>query len=563
MGLFRGSIVHQGGRARKQPIRRPSTMALSGCFPSFMGRFLSLMGRFPLLALMGRSPSWKFPSKKPIEKKAKSWDCLALLQGSFGPFDPKVAARVQNEFLEHLSQKIQNTEWPRFGSFTVWGWKGSTGSGFRFRRFLYQKGFSVFQYIFKGKDSSGSGSWKTVAAVPVPLAVSGQTVLTVPVSGSGSVPESPWKQSRKRVRFFKLFWTFWAKVGRKAPGTHFATFGWVQGPKWPLERAKAFCKPRSSWKLLQKAMSPDRQTSPNLHTKCAACMAKVKRLLERPGWLQRIWSTQWNARSGSSCTHASVHNCFEYLSTTPWSKTLLSQEKRLKQSFFKITNLTHSLSNKSLFPRNFDPEVLQSGVGVNVLANFRKIAPKFLSEFPQQMFILQIFCLVSQGFRHRPQNWHSSRISLCYSQFFHTDFQLVGETKRCGGVEIRMSSPRLVSGPVLSAFAAHHSAPEAPLMLRTKQSGKRRVTGIVTCCCYWQYRHCCCCHCCCHRCCHCCCCCCCCCCWLLLIAAAAAVADCCCCCCCCDHHRPCLHLMAEPDKSIKNCRISLPGPPPG
>ena len=69
----------------------------------------------------------------------------------------------------------------RFGSVTVWGWKGSISSGFRFRRFLYKKGFSVFQYIFKGKDSSGSGfgSWKTVPAVPVPLSVLGKTVLTV------------------------------------------------------------------------------------------------------------------------------------------------------------------------------------------------------------------------------------------------------------------------------------------------------------------------------------------------------------------------------------------------
>ena len=80
----------------------------------------------------------------------------------------------------------QCSEWPRFGSVTVWGWKGSIGSGFRFRRFLYKKGFSVFQYIFKGKDSSGSGfgSRKMVPAVPVPLSVSGKTVLTVPVSGS-------------------------------------------------------------------------------------------------------------------------------------------------------------------------------------------------------------------------------------------------------------------------------------------------------------------------------------------------------------------------------------------
>ena len=74
-------------------------------------------------------------------------------------------------------------EWPRFGSVTVWGWKGSIGSGFRFRRFLYKKGSSVFQKIFKGKDGSGFGSWKTVPAVP--LSVSGRTVPTVPVSGSG------------------------------------------------------------------------------------------------------------------------------------------------------------------------------------------------------------------------------------------------------------------------------------------------------------------------------------------------------------------------------------------
>ena len=50
----------------------------------------------------------------------------------------------------------------------------------------------MFQYIFKGKDGSGFGSWKTVPAVPVPLSVSGKTVLTVPVSGSGLVSEPPW-----------------------------------------------------------------------------------------------------------------------------------------------------------------------------------------------------------------------------------------------------------------------------------------------------------------------------------------------------------------------------------
>ena len=84
----------------------------------------------------------------------------------------------------------------RFGSVTVWRWNGSSGSGFRFRRFLCKKRFSVLQYSLTGKDGSGSGfgSWKTVPAVPVPLSVSGKTVPTVPVSGSGSVPEPPcWK----------------------------------------------------------------------------------------------------------------------------------------------------------------------------------------------------------------------------------------------------------------------------------------------------------------------------------------------------------------------------------
>ena len=53
--------------------------------------------------------------------------------------------------------------------------------------------FQCFSTCLTGKDGSGSGcgSWKTVPAVPVPLSVSGKTVLMVPVSGSGSVPEPP------------------------------------------------------------------------------------------------------------------------------------------------------------------------------------------------------------------------------------------------------------------------------------------------------------------------------------------------------------------------------------
>ena len=46
---------------------------------------------------------------------------------------------------------------------------------------------------FNREDGSGSGfgSWKTVQAVPVPRSVPAKAVLTVPVSGSGSVPEPP------------------------------------------------------------------------------------------------------------------------------------------------------------------------------------------------------------------------------------------------------------------------------------------------------------------------------------------------------------------------------------
>ena len=52
----------------------------------------------------------------------------------------------------------------RFGSVTVWEGNGSSGSGFRFWRFLCKKGLSVFQFSLTGKDGSSSsfGSWTTV-----------------------------------------------------------------------------------------------------------------------------------------------------------------------------------------------------------------------------------------------------------------------------------------------------------------------------------------------------------------------------------------------------------------
>ena len=60
----------------------------------------------------------------------------------------------------------------------------------------------MFQYNLAGKDGSGSGfgSRKTVPAVLVPLSVSGKTVPTVPVSGSGSVPEKSYQFHSLRLQ---------------------------------------------------------------------------------------------------------------------------------------------------------------------------------------------------------------------------------------------------------------------------------------------------------------------------------------------------------------------------
>ena len=55
--------------------------------------------------------------------------------------------RFSGDFLRFL----QKTGRPRFGSVMVRGWNGSSGSGFRFRRFLCKKGFSAFQYSFNRK----------------------------------------------------------------------------------------------------------------------------------------------------------------------------------------------------------------------------------------------------------------------------------------------------------------------------------------------------------------------------------------------------------------------------
>ena len=77
--------------------------------------------------------------------------------------------------------------WANFVSVTVRAWNGSSGSGFRFRRFLLEKGFLHISVQFKGM----ARFWfrflkKTVPMVPV--SDPGKTVPTVPVSSSGLVP---------------------------------------------------------------------------------------------------------------------------------------------------------------------------------------------------------------------------------------------------------------------------------------------------------------------------------------------------------------------------------------
>ena len=153
-------------------------------------------------------------------------------------------------FLGHTAWKRKTEAAVRLGSVTVWGWNGSSGSGFRFQRFLCKKRFfCVFQYSFNRKErfwfrfrflengSGGSGSAfgfgkNPVSPYPLNLGVTisppkfrgrapentvkrgasdtpppkfrGEmappkfrgmglqgTVPTVPISGSGSVPEPP------------------------------------------------------------------------------------------------------------------------------------------------------------------------------------------------------------------------------------------------------------------------------------------------------------------------------------------------------------------------------------
>ena len=80
----------------------------------------------------------------------------------------------------------------RFGSVMVWGWNGSSISGVRFQRFLWGKGFAVFQYRLTMTVPVLVSVPGIVPVVLVPLSVSGKTVPTVLVSGSGLVPEPAW-----------------------------------------------------------------------------------------------------------------------------------------------------------------------------------------------------------------------------------------------------------------------------------------------------------------------------------------------------------------------------------
>ena len=146
-------------------------------------------------------------------RRVKLWRSLSRKMQNLGPFellflrreDQQMCtkhiftAKIPRQLHEESSRRssansvLTITGRPRFGSVAVWEGNGSSGSGFRFWRFLCKKSFLCFQYRLTGKNSSGSGfgSWKTVPAVPVPVSVSGKTVPTVPVSGSGSVPEPP------------------------------------------------------------------------------------------------------------------------------------------------------------------------------------------------------------------------------------------------------------------------------------------------------------------------------------------------------------------------------------
>ena len=78
--------------------------------------------------------------------------------------------------------------------------------------------FCVFQYSLTGKDESGFSSWKTAPAVPVRLWVSGKTVPTVPVSGSGTLQKNhegfknTMSQQKSKDRLKNVEKSFWGAL---------------------------------------------------------------------------------------------------------------------------------------------------------------------------------------------------------------------------------------------------------------------------------------------------------------------------------------------------------------
>ena len=84
------------------------------------------------LALMaGRCGAvWERPKTMTMTKTCEPSDHLQE--------SPGLWARIPKKRLKKSLFRVAPV---RFGSVTVWGWKGSIGSGFRFRRFLYKKGF--------------------------------------------------------------------------------------------------------------------------------------------------------------------------------------------------------------------------------------------------------------------------------------------------------------------------------------------------------------------------------------------------------------------------------------
>ena len=128
----------------------------------------------------------------------------------FGPIslNPAICQESGLQLPKTIGYTLYREAPVRFGSVTVWRWNGSSGSGSRFRRFLFKKGFSVFQYSLARKNGSGSGfgSWKTVPAVPVPLSVSGK--ILAPIKIKSAFPPPPPKPPPPHIKG-GILWKKW------------------------------------------------------------------------------------------------------------------------------------------------------------------------------------------------------------------------------------------------------------------------------------------------------------------------------------------------------------------